>query len=103
MNEESYNSFHEWVSSAEQYKPTTHEHRLSSSFQLEMTQIFQPRGFYPDPPLPGYNIQLILKGGHGRADFGNDSFYTGEKSRGTLIIAPTHTACNYELFDGSLL
>ncbi|MGL4608642.1 MAG: helix-turn-helix domain-containing protein, partial [Trueperaceae bacterium] len=30
------------------------------------------------------------------------SFYVGKRSKGTLVIAPTHTACNYEVFDDNV-
>jgi AraC family transcriptional regulator len=72
--------------------------------QVLVSRVVQQAGTYPDPPLPSYNVQVLLRGeGTVRIRFGRHS-WVGVAVPGSVIVAPPDVAASYEVdFDHECL
>jgi hypothetical protein len=62
---------------------------------VEMFEVSQPAGSFPDPPTPSYNLQIIQRClGHASMEFGGHRF-GGVPLPGDMVLSPSHQACSY--------
>lgn len=64
---------------------------------IDMTQIKQPSGAFPDPPAPYWQIQLVLDGeGSAALDFG-DGPWRDSLAPGQIAVSTVDTTCDYDV------
>jgi AraC-like DNA-binding protein len=64
---------------------------------VEMFEVSQPAGSFPDPAMPVYNLQIVRRClGHASAEFGGHRF-GGVPVPGDMVLSPSNQACSYTL------
>jgi AraC family transcriptional regulator len=64
---------------------------------IEMIEVDQEAGSFPDPATNSYSLQLIRAGGGGAAEisYGGHQFCSRRMSVGNIVLAPYNTYCEY--------
>jgi hypothetical protein len=64
---------------------------------VEMIEVSQPAGSFPDPAMPVYNLQIIRRClGHAGLEFGGHRF-GGVPVSGDMVFSPSNQVCSYTL------
>jgi AraC-like DNA-binding protein len=62
---------------------------------VEMIEVSQPAGSFPDPAMPVYNLQIVRRCvGHASAEFGGHRF-GGVPVPGDMVLSPSNQVCSY--------
>jgi AraC family transcriptional regulator len=65
---------------------------------LEMLELSQNAGSYPDPPCDAFSLQLCLSGRlDGEIEFGGDRIHAGQFAAGDMCVSPPLTNAGYTM------